>query len=144
MNVKKIEKLKSGNARLFEECRKIRRKVFVEEQKVAENEEFDEFEKRSHHYLIYDGKKPIGTARWRKIGDKVKLERFAVLKSFRNKKLGDQLLQVVLEDAKQEKREIYLHAQLKAIPFYERRGFVKVGNQFSECNIEHYKMVYNE
>ena len=40
-----------------------------------------------------------------------------------------------------ENKTMYLHAQLKAIPFYERQGFKKVGDLFVECEIEHYKMI---
>ena len=85
--------------------------------------------------------KSIGTARWRLINDKVKLERFAILEQYRGKKYGDLLLKKVIEDASKENKVLYLHAQLKAIPFYERRGFQKVGDLFVECEIEHYKMV---
>ena len=43
----------------------IRQKVFVEEQKVDRDEEYDEFEPSSIHYLVYVDEKPVGTARWR-------------------------------------------------------------------------------
>lgn len=136
-----IKPFRSSDKTLFSAARKIREKVFIEEQKVDEADEFDEFEAESHHYLLLLEDQAIGTARWRRIGDKVKLERFAVLKEHRGKSYGDYLLQRVIADAKKEEKPIYLHAQLKAIPFYERRGFKKVGDLFVECEIEHYKMV---
>lgn len=136
-----IKTFKTSDKALFAESRKIREKVFIVEQKVTEDEEFDEFEEESNHYLLLLDNQAIGTARWRRIDDKVKLERFAVLKEYRGKSYGDYLLQAVLKDAQKEARPIYLHAQLKAIPFYERRGFRKVGDLFVECEIEHYKMV---
>ena len=126
---------------LFEEARKIRETVFIIEQEVAEEEEFDQYEDLSKHFLVYAGDKAVGTARWRHIGDQVKLERFAVLKEYRNQGYGDQVLEAVLEEVKAFGKTIYLHAQLKAIPFYERRGFQKVGEMFSECDIDHYKMI---
>lgn len=129
---------------LFEKARDIRQVVFVEEQKVDEREEFDEFEDLSKHFLIFDGEKAVGTARWRHIADKIKLERFAVLKEYRGKKYGDQVLEAVLAEVSPLQKTIYLHAQLKAIPFYERRGFEKVGEMFSECDIDHYKMVWKK
>ncbi len=125
---------------LFEEARKIRETVFVIEQQVDEREEFDEFEDLSKHFLFYDGEKAVGTARWRHIADKIKLERFAVLKEYRNKGVGDKILEAVLAEVLPLERTIYLHAQLKAMPFYKRRGFKKVGEMFSECDIDHYKM----
>lgn len=136
-----INSFKTDEKVLFEKARVIRDKVFVQEQNVAEEEEFDEFEDESLHYLLYEDNKAIGTARWRHIGNKVKLERFAVLKEYRGKGYGDFLVKTVLKDALKEGKSIYLHAQLKAIPLYERSGFKKVGDIFMECDIEHYKMV---
>ncbi len=121
----------------------IRQKVFVEEQKVAPEEEYDEFEDSSAHYLAtFDGT-PAGVARWRETDKGVKLERFAVLKEFRNKEVGAHVLKAVLKDVlpQHADKTIYLHAQLPAIPFYARHGFEKTGPQFSECDIEHFKMV---
>lgn len=137
----KVNSFKTDEKVLFEKARVIRDKVFVQEQNVAEEEEFDEFEDESLHYLLYVDNKAIGTARWRHIGNKVKLERFAVLKEYRGKGYGDFLVKTVLKDALKEGKTIYLHAQLKAIPLYERSGFKKVGDLFMECDIEHYKMV---
>ena len=37
-------------------------------------------------------------------------------------------------------KKIYLHSQLKAVPFYERNGFVKTGEPFKEAGMEHYHM----
>ena len=121
----------------------IRQKVFVVEQQVAPEEEYDEFDKTAHHYLAsFDGK-PCGTARWRPTENGVKLERFAVLEPYRNKAVGSSILQKVLTDvnAAEPNKTIYLHAQLKAVPFYERHGFSKVGDIFTECDIQHYKML---
>lgn len=136
-----IKSFFTSDKELFNQARHIREVVFVQEQEVEEEEEFDQFEDVSKHFLVFDGAKAVGTARWRHIGDKVKLERFAVLKEYRNRNYGDQVLKAVLDEVTTFGKPIYLHAQLKAIPFYERRGFVKVGEMFSECDIDHYKMV---
>ena len=61
----------------------IREKVFVEEQNVSKEEEYDEFELASTHLLASIDKKPVGTCRIRKTKSGVKLERFAVLKNYR-------------------------------------------------------------
>jgi len=137
----KVLPFKTDQKNLFEEVRKIRELVFVQEQEVDEAEEFDSFEDESQHFVLRLGDKAIGTARWRHIGDKIKLERFAVLKEYRGKKYGDVLLQAVIQDVLPFAKAVYLHAQLKAIPFYKRRGFKQVGELFLECDIEHYKMV---
>lgn len=124
----------------FSQVRKIREIVFVDEQKVNLRDEFDEFEDDCLHYSMCFDKQLVGTARWRAIGEQIKLERFAVLKEFRGKGLGDLLLKRVITDATKENKLMYLHAQIKAVSFYERRGFEKVGDLFVECDIKHYKM----
>jgi predicted GNAT family N-acyltransferase len=121
----------------------IRRCVFVEEQNVPAEAEYDEFENTSRHFLAFSNKTPCGTARWRFTDKGIKLERFAVLKEFRNHKIGSALVAKVLEDvAKVRKSElIYLHAQVSAMGLYRKFGFEPVGEMFLECEIEHFKMV---
>jgi predicted GNAT family N-acyltransferase len=123
----------------------VREKVFVEEQGVPADAEYDEHDRTdARHYLARtaDGT-PCGAARWRRTPNGVKLERFAVLADYRNQAVGSALLQSVLQDvqAAHPEAQVYLHAQLPAVRFYTRHGFVKEGEQFSECDIEHYKMV---
>ncbi|MFB1023438.1 MAG: GNAT family N-acetyltransferase [Vicingaceae bacterium] len=137
----RITPFKNSDTALFQQARDIRDVVFIQEQQVDEEDEFDEFEEICQHFLMEWNTTAIGTARWRATGENVKLERFAVLKEFRGKKYGDQLLQAVINSAAVENKTMYLHAQLNAIPFYERQGFKKVGDLFVECEIEHYKMV---
>src|SRR5690348_15884299 len=70
----------------------IRRKVFVIEQEVEEREEYDEFEPTSIHYLVFVNDIPVGTARWRIAENGIKLDRFAVLKEYRNARAGRTVL----------------------------------------------------
>jgi predicted GNAT family N-acyltransferase len=122
----------------------IREKVFVDEQQVPRDAEYDEFEATAKHYLArYEGT-PCGAARWRVTDKGVKLERFAVLADYRNKSVGEHILKAVLEDvaAAHPDKTIYLHAQLPAVNFYKRNGFEAEGAMFSECDIQHYKMIY--
>src|SRR6187397_76637 len=120
----------------------IRRKVFVIEQEVEEREEYDEFEPTSIHYLVFVNDTPVGTARWRITENGIKLERFAVLKEYRNAKAGGAVLRKILEDVKPLGKKIYLNAQVPAMKFYEREGFISEGEMFLECNIQHFKMTY--
>lgn len=122
----------------------IRQKVFVEEQQVDAREEYDEFEQTSVHYLVYVDDTPVGTARWRITKDGIKLERFAVLKPYRNRNAGRAVLLKVLGDVLPLKKKTYMNAQVTAMNFYKREGFVAEGDLFLECNIAHYKMVYPE
>jgi GNAT superfamily N-acetyltransferase len=71
----------------------IRHKVFVEEQKVDGDEEYDEYESIATHYLVFVDDKPAATSRWRHTDKGIKLERFSVLPEFRNKGIGKALFQ---------------------------------------------------
>lgn len=123
----------------------IRREVFVEEQNVPAEDEYDEFEDTSHHFLALLDGQPVGTARWRRTSKGIKLERFAVRAAARGKGAGKALVQAVLNDVFAQQPEpiesIYLHAQVSAMPLYADFGFVPVGQKFDECGISHYKMV---
>jgi predicted GNAT family N-acyltransferase len=118
----------------------IRRKVFVDEQRVNRHDEYDHFEKTAQHYLAFAEHQPVGAARWRETAHGIKLERFAVLKEYRNKGIGTMLLKKIIRDTHSMNRKIYLHAQLSAVNFYKKEGFKVVGEIFSEANIQHYKM----
>lgn len=119
----------------------IRREVFVVEQAVPEEEEYDEHEAESHHYLARVNGLPAGTARWRFTEHGIKLERFAVLEPFRKVGVGSAVLRQVLEDLPADAEFVYLHAQVPAMNLYTRQGFQAMGELFYECAIPHYKMV---
>ncbi|AMR27304.1 GNAT family acetyltransferase [Hymenobacter psoromatis] len=124
----------------------IREKVFVGEQNVPAEAEYDAHDRAAttRHYLAQVDGQPAGAARWRPTENGVKLERFAVLPAFRNQGVGEALVHQVLADVQTQApdaAQVYLHAQLRAIPLYERTGFHKVGEMFEECDIQHYRMV---
>jgi predicted GNAT family N-acyltransferase len=131
-----------SNKKLSEIAFQIRTDVFVREQNVPHELEYDGSDDEATHYLLYADKKPVATARWRLTGKGVKSERFAVLAEYRNKGLGAELVKRVLEDTLKLNKPIYLHSQIKAVSFYERHGFVKEGVSFFEAGIEHYYMIY--
>jgi len=128
--------------KVCEQIFSIRQTVFVIEQKVSREEEFDDFEKSSIHYLgMIDGF-PAGTARWRVTENGIKLERFAVLNEFRMKGVAQAILKKVLEHVTPTGVYLYLNAQVTAVGFYEKNGFKKEGPMFTEANIDHFKMYY--
>ena len=137
----KVKKFSIAQKELFKTALEIRRKVFVEEQNVSEEEEF-EFEEQCTHFLIYYKRKAVGTARHRITEKGIKLERFALLKEARGKGVGRDLLRFVLNDARAHNKNIYLHAQTSVIDFYKAQGFVICGPKFMEANIEHYPMEF--
>ena len=123
---------------------RIRREVFVDEQRVPAEAEYDQYEAAARHFLARAGDEPVGTARWRFTDKGVKLERFAVRKPHRGRQVGSALVEAVLADVRQHPQyhgqPIYLHAQLTAMPLYAKYGFRPVGDRFVECDIEHYQM----
>lgn len=123
----------------------IRKTVFVDEQKVPFDEEYDEFENSSVHLIAKDEDgKAIGTCRWRQTDKGIKLERFAVLLEARGKGIGAHLVEACLVSissrpfSKGKKR--YLNAQVSAIPLYAKFDFKEVGELFDECGIMHRQM----
>ena len=140
MFVKKIE-----NSADLQQAMQIRRTVFVEEQGVPASEEYDGYDDDAQHYIAIHERQSAGTARWRRTEGGVKLERFAVLADHRRRGVGAALLDAVMKDVQkvvEHKPTIYIHAQVQAIPFWERGGFHVVGAEFMEADIPHFKMVF--
>ncbi len=117
----------------------LRRTVFVEEQGVAEDEEWDGADAECRHFLAVDGDgRPIGTARLMPSGQ---VGRMAVLADWRGRRVGARLLELAVDAARTAKcPSIFLHAQSHAVGFYERAGFKVTGKPFMEAGIEHVEM----
>lgn len=136
-----IVKFRFESVDLMRISNEIRTKVFIEEQKVDPEIEY-EYEDEGNYYLLFYDEMPIATARWRRTDKGIKLERFALLKEYRNKGLGTKLLKEVLTDVRKFNRPIYLHSQVIAKNYYKRAGFVEEGEHFFEADIEHVLMKY--
>ena len=121
------------------ELRAVRTEVFVVEQAVPEDEEWDELDALSQHVIARDPDgRPIGTGR---LTPKGTIGRMAVLHDWRGRGVGDALLRVLLEQARARHfRSIEIHAQSHAIDFYTRAGFEAYGEEFEECGILHRHM----
>jgi len=128
----------------MKEALAIRQKVFVLEQKVDPEDEYDTYEESSVHFLAFLDGVPVGAARWRFTAYGVKLERFAVIAEARGNGVGQALVKAVLSDLDSNPetagKTIYLHSQLKAVSLYIKFGFEKSGDMFEECKIQHFKM----
>lgn len=121
----------------------LRREVFVEEQGVSADDEFDEYEALARHFIALAGDICVGAARWRRTDKGIKLERFAVKASHRKRGVGSALMQRILEDIRQQvgpDQYLYLHAQLAAVPLYAKFDFEGFGDEFEECGIRHIAM----
>jgi predicted GNAT family N-acyltransferase len=121
------------------ELRRIRETVFIAEQAVPPELEWDAEDVEALHFLAYEGDYPIGTARLLPDGH---IGRVSVLKDWRGLKAGDALLRAVITEA--EKRGLQqqmLSAQVQATPFYERLGFAIVSGEYLDAGIPHVDMV---
>jgi predicted GNAT family N-acyltransferase len=121
-------------------CFSIRKEVFIKEQKCDPKDEYEN-EEKSIHFLLTKDKIPCATARYRKTDKGIKMERFAVLESQRGKGYGLEILKAIINDVAAIKCVKYLHAQVQVVKFYEKAGFKKVGGEFDEVGIMHYKMI---
>src|SRR6201985_3196211 len=121
---KEIQVRKVSNPENLEKVFAIRREVFVGEQNCPPELEWEHEEESIHFLATVDGV-PAGASRWRKTDKGYKLERFAVLKKFRGKGVGQELVKAVLNDLPKDAAYIYMHAQVDAVTLYERFGFKK-------------------
>ncbi len=121
----------------------VRHEVFVEEQGVDEDLEYDEHDETAVHFVAYDGGgEPIGAARLREYGDGVgKVERVAVLESRRRDGVGRALMAALEERAAAIGFEtLKLHSQTRAAEFYRDLDYEQRGEEFEEAGIPHVEM----
>lgn len=121
----------------------IREEVFVKEQGYTVEEEFDDLDKEAHHLVLLDGENPVATARLISLGnDEFKPGRIAVLKEYRGKNIGAELLSAVLEKAKEfGGKTFHIGAQTYAVGFYEKFGFKAYGEEYMDGRIPHIDMI---
>ncbi len=120
----------------------LRIEVFVVEQGVPVELEWDEADEVSIHAVAYDDEgQPVATGRLLPDGH---IGRMAVRKSARGQGIGAEVLRALLAEAKRlAYRELILHAQTHAVGFYLKHGFAIDGNEFTEAGIPHYRMRVN-
>jgi len=121
------------------EIKQIRTEVFVKEQNVPMDLDFDGLDSDCIHWLAYDDEnRPVGTGRLLPDGH---FGRMAVLKPKRKRGIGDAIMRAVIETAAAEQLpELFLHAQLTALPFYSGLGFMSYGEEFLDADMPHIAM----
>ncbi|MFP8952050.1 GNAT family N-acetyltransferase [Natrialbaceae archaeon A-arb3/5] len=120
----------------------VRHDVFVEEQGVDEDLEYDEHEDEAVHFVAYDGNEAVGAARLREYEDDVgKIERVAVLEPRRGDGIGRELIRTVEERARTLGfGTLLLHSQTRADDFYRQLGYERYGETFEKAGISHVEM----
>jgi predicted GNAT family N-acyltransferase len=119
----------------------IRRRVFIEEQGIAEDIERDEDDNRAMHVLALDGADAVGCGRMVFGAAGAKIGRMAVLPQHRGRGIGRTVLTYLVAAAREAGVKLtYLHAQVPVEGFYLKCGFRPVGGIFEEAGIPHRRM----
>jgi predicted GNAT family N-acyltransferase len=119
----------------------LRRAVFCDEQGVPVDMEHDADDADALHLVAVDRGRVVGTCRVLGDGPSVRLGRMAVARDRRGGGLGAGLLAAAHAlAAERGAREVAIHAQLSALGFWERAGYVAEGAEFEEAGIAHIAM----
>lgn len=139
-----MEVIIAKNKKQREDAYSVRKIVFIDEQNVPPEEEIDEFEEQSTHFVLYDEGKPVGAGRFRELNGYGKVERICVLSSYRGKGAGKLIMEKIHEFASTSNiKRLKLNAQEHAIPFYENLGYTVVSDTFLDAGIPHKTMEIN-
>ncbi|WP_318515114.1 GNAT family N-acetyltransferase [Photobacterium leiognathi] len=118
--------------------RTVREQVFIQEQQIDPEIEFDDLDSEAVHVLVMDGEQPLGTGRILADGH---IGRIAIMKAARGQGLGAKVVQALVEYAQQQGYpRVDLGAQTHAVDFYRKLGFMPYGHEFMEANIPHQAM----
>ena len=125
----------------FKEVLNIRKTVLIREQNVPQGLELDGLDKISLHVIVFCRNKPIGCARARIEKRVARLERIALLKSWRGKGVGNELMSYLIRYcSKKGAGKIIMHSQYYLKNFYAKFGFKPFGSPFTEAGIKHLEM----
>jgi predicted GNAT family N-acyltransferase len=126
----------------FASLRRVRETVFIDEQRVPRELEFDDRDALCVHVLAFDGEAAVGTGRL-DLAYGGKVGRVAVVASHRRFGVGTAVMEALHKVARERKQSrLWCNAQLTAVPFYERLGYVSSGPVFVEAGIDHLRMDY--
>lgn len=120
----------------------VRERVFVEEQGVPADLEYDDRDGDAVHAVARSEGNPVGTARLRSVGDATgRIERVAVLEEYRASGIGRELMETLEREARSDGLDrIVVHAQVTAEPFYHSIGYETVSDVFQEAGMDHVEM----
>jgi len=123
------------------QLKNIREKVFIQEQKVTLELEWDGMDENAMHFLVFKDEEAIGCARAVVIKNYMQLGRMAVLKEYRGQGIGSALLEKAIVTAKLNQiSSIHISAQFYAIDFYLKFGFEVMSDIYLDAEIPHRDM----
>ncbi|MGO1158871.1 GNAT family N-acetyltransferase [Acinetobacter lwoffii] len=116
----------------------IREAVFIQEQHIAAEDEWDAEDAVAVHFIVFQQDQAIATAR---LLSNNSIGRVAVLTTARGLGVGQRLMQAVIDYARAEQRKLVkLSSQVHAIGFYQALGFEAQGYEYLDCGIPHIDM----
>lgn len=133
-------RVKSGDwNQLQQDAKLIRTLVFMIEQNIPEQDEWDDQDEISQHFVVYHQDQPIATAR---LLQNHSVGRVAVKQEYRGKGVGHLImLDIIAYAQKQNRPFLQCSSQVHAISFYQKLGFIVKGEVYDECGIPHIEMM---
>ncbi|WDZ51800.1 GNAT family N-acetyltransferase [Acinetobacter vivianii] len=126
-------------SQLGQDAKLIRTLVFMTEQNISEQDEWDDQDEISQHFVVYHQDQAIATAR---LLQDHSVGRVAVKKEYRGQGIGLLIMLDIIVFAQQQCRPfLQLSSQVHAISFYEKLGFIVKGSEYNECGIPHIEMM---
>ncbi|MFC4260392.1 GNAT family N-acetyltransferase [Marinobacter lacisalsi] len=125
-----------------QELKTIRQTVFIDEQNVPPELEWDDTDEIADHFLaVLADNTPVATARmFNTLDDTAHIGRMAVLPEHRGSGIGEELLRHLMVQAAGQVRNIHLSAQEHAVAFYQRSSFHVCTEPYDDAGIPHYGM----
>lgn len=134
-------KYATGKGAIYNDALSIRLAVFVDEQQVPRELEYDDLDTQAKHWVGYVDNHPVVTIRTLSTDSGIHIQRVATIKSARHQGYARELLNKILQTL--GPNYFYLGAQLTAVKFYEKLGFKVMGEPFIEAGIQHKNMELN-
>lgn len=134
-----VVKVKTGDWLLLKkDAMLIREQVFIQEQDIPAEEEWDDLDAVAEHFVLYVENQAAATAR---LLPNHSIGRVAVLQKYRGQSYGKAIMQEVIRVTKAQQRAfVRLSSQVHAIGFYQALGFTTEGDEYLDCGIPHITM----
>lgn len=119
----------------------LRREVFIGEQRVPPEEEFDSYDLTATHIVALADGDVVGVMRLLFLEEHAKIGRVAVASTARGRGVASLMLRHAMAlAAERGETRFYLAAQLDKLALYEKLGFVAFGDIFQDGGMPHRAM----
>ena len=133
-----------GNRDDLTDVHNLHRSVFINEQNVPENAVFDGSDAECIHLVAYDDEIPVSTGRVNVCDEFFTIARICTLPSQRGKGLASGIVDTLIESCIQMGGSICrVSSQVSAQEFYEKLGFVAIGEEYDIAGIPHVAMEHS-